>query len=446
MTDNDPFEQARRAFEEGLAALQGGQPSRAESALRQSLQWLPGRPSTLNALGVAVLRQGRAAEALPLFDQALAADSGLAQAHGHRAETLSALGRFDDALLALDRAPAADPATLWHRAAALNALGRHPQALAALNTLRAHQPGHAAPWLELGKTHQSLGQTAQAINAYRQALTLAPTLAQAWSLLGQLFNDTGDKAQAEHCLEQAMAHGADPELHGWMLAALRGGPAPAHPPAAYVKALFDGYAHGFEQHLSQTLKYDAPKRLAQMVAGTGVGLPVQALDLGCGSGLCALALREQGIGVAATDGVDLSPTMLGHARSTGLYRHLHATDVAQHMAACDDRYDLLLAADVFIYVGALGPVFSGARRVLNVGGRFALCVEAASPAEALGPGFALRSSLRYSHSTAYVLGLAAQHGFTLLAQEDAPLRQDQGRAVQGHYFVLAANSGAQRVV
>ena len=40
----------------GLAELQAGRPAQAEKALRQSLALLPGRPSTLINLAVALLR------------------------------------------------------------------------------------------------------------------------------------------------------------------------------------------------------------------------------------------------------------------------------------------------------------------------------------------------------------------------------------------------------
>ena len=94
----------------------------------------------------------------------------------------------------------------------------------------------------------------------------------------------------------------------------------------------------------------------------------------------------------------------------------------------------MLAADVFIYVGALDEVFAGVRRVLEPGGRFAFSVEAA----AADVSFELRPSLRYAHGEPYLRALARRHGLSWLAQRLAPLREDQGRAVAGLYVVLGA--------
>src|ERR671935_1155907 len=51
-----------------------------------------------------------------------------------------------------------------------------------------------------------------------------------------------------------------------------------------------------------------------------------AADLGCGTGRTGAWLRQRG--VAAIDGVDLTPEMLSVARAKGIYRHLVEADVA----------------------------------------------------------------------------------------------------------------------
>jgi predicted TPR repeat methyltransferase len=124
-----------------------------------------------------------------------------------------------------------------------------------------------------------------------------------------------------------------------------------------------------------------------------------------------------------------------------------------------------VAADVFVYLGALEPVFGGVRRVLEPGGVFCFSVEAwdgqtgpqtgapgegsrlrphqtscdAAPAKVSGlanaedhaAGYLLRPTLRYAHTEAYVRSLAQAGGFKVCATRRHALRQDHGATVQG---------------
>ena len=53
-----------------------------------------------------------------------------------------------------------------------------------------------------------------------------------------------------------------------------------------------------------------------------------------------------------------------------------------------------------------------------------------------GADLRLLPSLRYAHSAAYLVRLASQHGFEVVAMEHAPVREDQGEAVEGLYVIL----------
>lgn len=436
---DDRFERARAAFLAGLQALQAGRDAEAEAAFGESLVLLPGRPSTLMNLGVARLRQGRAEAALRALDQALAADGRLADAWGHRGVALAALARHADALASFDRAVAlgAAPDTVaMHRLLALGNLRRYDEALAVADALLARHPGDAEAWLQHGRTLQCLGRPRDAVDSYRHAVTLAPTLAEGWSLYGQLLKELGRREDAAWAFEQALAHGAEPELHRWFLAAVRGAggdDAPSQPPAGYVERLFDDYAEDFDEHLQQRLHYRTPQVLAGMVAAAAGGRAGQksfaaALDLGCGTGLVAPLLAPL---AQALDGVDLSSAMLAKARALGLYRELVHGDIAVQLQRTAHRYDLVVAADVFVYLGPLDTVFAGVRRVLRPGGLFAFSVEATDEPRPL-----LRDSLRYAHGEAYLRGLAAAHGLQWLAQRSGALREDQGRPIEGLCVLL----------
>lgn len=443
---------ARAAFEQGLTALAQGLLLDAETHLRTALAHAPGRPSVLSALGVTLLRQDRAVDALKLFDEALAAEPARAETWGHRGNALLALARPADALASFESAMqhgAPQASVDAHRAQALNALRRHAEALQCVEAVLREHPDDGALWLERGVTLRCLERHADALPALQRAVELAPTLGAAWSQLGQLLKDSADaatRAEAATAFEHAIALGEDPALHQWFIAALRGpgaGTVPAHAPTAFVQPLFDGYAGEFDRHL-EALEYHAPTRLASLIA-TVRSAPVEAaLDLGCGTGQCAAPLAAL---VRAIDGVDVSAAMLDVARATGRYRALHHAELTAWLADThtdsptdrdtdrDRRYGLVVAADVFIYVGALEAVFAGVQRVLVRGGLFALTAEIASTADA---NFELLPTLRYAHDPAYLRALAQAHGFSVALTHHAPLRLEQGRPLPGLYLVLQA--------
>ena len=195
--------------------------------------------------------------------------------------------------------------------------------------------------------------------------------------------------------------------------------------------MFDSFAAHFDGQLA-ALGYQAPWLVAQALAALcAADASLQIADLGCGTGLCGPLLRPLAHRLV---GVDLSGVMLEAARARGVYDALLQADAAEHLATTTERHDLVVAADVFIYIGDLTPVFSGVRRVLRPGGVFAFSVE---PAVADQP-FALQASLRYAHGEAALRALAAAHGLSVLKVERGALRVDEVHEVQGQYWLLGA--------
>ncbi len=392
---DDAYEAARAAFLQGLAHQQAGRWAQAEAQYRQALVHMPGRASVLTNLGAALLALGRAGEALPLLQQALQAEPG-----------------NDEALL--------------HQARALQNQGRWAEALASLETLVQRQPGLPGAWLDMAALATRLNRLPQALTALERALQLDDRVGAAWAQYGALLKDLGRPAEAARALQRALAAGADAPAVHYLLAALGDANAPTAAPADYVRQLFDGYAADFDHHLVQGLQYQAHERLVRQVL-TGGRRFAAALDLGCGTGLCGALLRPQ---TGRLEGVDLSPAMLEQARQRGCYDDLHLAELVQHLAHTTLQPDLVLAADVFIYVGDLAPVFAGVQRVLQPGGLLAFSVERHVGTEP----WVLRESARYAHERGALRALAAAHGLQPAWEEAAPLRLDQRQPVQGLYL------------
>lgn len=394
----DPTEQAKAFFFEGNTLFEADRLDEALGRYQAALALVPGRPSILANLGVTQCRLGRWPEAVATLAQATKADPT------HR-DAWIALGLSHEAL------------SNW--AAAADALQQGVRLGASTPQLH----------LSLAMCLLRLERPGEALRSLDQALALDPTLAEAWSQRGSLMREAGQLAEAARCFEQALAHGGDETLHRFYLASVRAGEAaPAQPPSDYVEALFDDYADDFQHHLVHQLKYQAHETLLAPLRVGGRRYPL-VLDLGCGTGLCGQLIRPH---ADAVDGVDLAKAMVDQARAGGAYRRVEQGELLAFLRSQDAAADLVIAADVFIYVGALDEVFAAVRRRLTPAGCFAFSVELAGD----GQDLQLRPSLRYAHSPAYIDRLARAHGFRVRQTWQAPLREDQQKPVMGLYALL----------
>jgi len=396
----DPFEAAKQFFVDGLACLQAGRLEEAEQHFLSSLDLLPGRISTLVNLAATRLKLARPREALEVADQILAVEP----------ENVDAW---------------------FHRGNALAALGRQPEALVSYEQLLALDARHSAAWFLRGQTLQMLGRVGEALAAYERAVAIDPGLALAWSARGGLLREMNRLDEAGEAFKQAIAHGGDAELNGYYLASVGAQVPPPAAPKRYVQSLFDDYADQFEEHLVQGLGYRGYAVLVQPLAGlAAAGRFRSALDLGCGTGLCGPLVKPI---AAHLVGVDLSSQMLEKARSLRVYDRLEHAELIEYLSATDERHDLVLAADVFPYIGDLSPVFGAVHKVLDGGGVFCFSSELAAEG---GPGFELRPGLRYVHSERYLRELSADVGFEVVKLHRQPVRQEQRHAIEGLYVYL----------
>ena len=176
-----------------------------------------------------------------------------------------------------------------------------------------------------------------------------------------------------------------------------------------------------------SLRYDAPQVLVQRIADQGRRFG-NAADLGCGTGLCGRLLRPLAERVT---GVDLSGNMLAKSAALAVYDALVQSDVLEFLQGSEERFDCVLAADVFIYIGALDEVFAALAQRMEPGGVFAFTVEESTEGDVV-----LRSSLRYAHSEAGIRRLARAHGFFVATMERRPVREEQGQPIPGLFFWL----------
>ena len=258
-----------------------------------------------------------------------------------------------------------------------------------------------------------------------------PDLPPAQSQLGRGWAALGEPARAAAAWRAALAGvPADSEAALDLVAEIAALETPADGLApAYVRALFDRYAERFDADLGR-LRYQAPEALGQAVAAAAAPAPgsLDVLDLGCGTGLSGVPFRPVARHLA---GVDLAPRMVARAAARGIYDELAAGDALGFLAATPARWDLLVAADMLMYLGELAPLLAAAHRALRSGGWFAGTVERSD-----GPGFSLQPSRRFAHSRSYLQEAIKAAGFAAVSWREFVPRWEAGRPVPGLLFVL----------
>lgn len=262
-----------------------------------------------------------------------------------------------------------------------------------------------------------------------QALELAPNWAEGRFAFAENLADAGRLEEAVAAYRAyLMVDSSDSMGAAARLTLLGAAPTPANLPAAYVSRLFDEYAPRFDAALTERLGYQGPALLKAAVTRVWPRPFSRAFDLGCGTGLSGAAFRD----VAAwLGGVDLSPAMVRKAEAKKIYDHLEAGDMGTALATLNAPCELILAADVLVYVGDLAPLFAIVRDALVPGGIFAFTVQRADSGD-----YALGREQRYSHSRVYIERCADAADFEIALIEDVVTRQEAGKDVPGLLAVL----------
>lgn len=294
------------------------------------------------------------------------------------------------------------------------------------------QPGRAIPHCNLGRILFGRGQYAAAHVEYALAIAADPDYFEGHFGHGQALCELGEHQAAIASFKTAIQLKPDLADAKYYIASL-GGEASEADKQEYVAGLFDKYADKFDNELVNTLKYKTPQYIFDAVTTT---LPKETttyaiLDLGCGTGLCAPLFRPLANRLV---GVDLSSKMIDKAHERGLYDELAVADVTAFMQGSPCAYDLILAADVFVYLGDLDATFNAAHAALRPAGYFVFSTETSADG-----GFKIRGSGRHAHSKEYIRSLARSTGFNLIHDADCDLRLEFGKPVAGNIYVLHRN-------
>ena len=117
--------------------------------------------------------------------------------------------------------------------------------------------------------------------------------------------------------------------------------------AQEMRDFYDRWAAVYDEELTEN-EYQQPQRCAQALVRHLDDRQARILDVGCGTGLSGIALKEAGY--AHVDGCDFSTGMLEKAFKTGVYSKLFRADLnAPPLDAKDGEYGAITAVGVFSF-------------------------------------------------------------------------------------------------
>lgn len=374
----DTPQSPRDLFHKAVAMEQEGNIDGATAYYRFCIAVDPTQAQALFRLGNLLINQGKARESLPYF------------------KVLTLLN------------PEYIPARI-NFAIAYKKLGMLTEALEQLQAGSEYEPDHLTIWQQLADGYRTAGQLEEALAAYQKWVELAP-----------------DDAKAIHMVDALKA-----KLDGDYKA-------PERASDAYVASYFDQYAKSFDSHTASVLRYQVPLMLKNLAERSGLmgGENLSVLDLGCGTGQCGVFMAPV---AARLDGIDLSPAMLAEARKKNIYTGLMQGDLVTEMQKLNAHdYHVVIAGDVFCYIGDLAAIFEQVDRLLGPGGVFLFTSEALTYNEqdAGHSDYVLRDSGRYAQHRHYLEGLAEKHGFEVEFFGQETIRLEYGKPLAGWVVVL----------
>ena len=204
----------------GVALFREGRTAQAGQLLEQALTHNGPRPSLHNNYGLLLLAQGRADAAEPHFRAVLARAPKYAPALANLGLCLAREGRHEEALqcltTAIELAPY-DGDSQSNLALLLLSTGRAPEALPHLQRAVALRPDSAPTYNNLGYVLSVLGRAAESVPAYREALAIDPDQPRVAINLADALHQIGQTREALTAAQSALTSATakkDAELAG----------------------------------------------------------------------------------------------------------------------------------------------------------------------------------------------------------------------------------------
>lgn len=201
----------------GLALLKSGRAGDAASPLARAIGLSPNDAELYLYLGDVRRELGQLDQAVDSYGAAVRLRPS-ADTHNRIGGLLFALEKFDEAEAHFAKASALEPEAFqfhMNRGAALGHLDRSAEAEASFRRAVSLAPGEATTHFNLGNILRNVGKLDEAEVAYRQAIALEPGRVDAMANLGQTLADLGRSEEALASCREAIARRPDYALAHW---------------------------------------------------------------------------------------------------------------------------------------------------------------------------------------------------------------------------------------
>lgn len=205
-------------------------------------------------------------------------------------------------------------------------------------------------------------------------------------------------------------------------------------PEDYLRRLFDSYAGHYDCHMQYGLGYLLPELIDQELKQIlKDSKPLVILDIGCGTGLCGSFLRDR---AAKLIGIDISSNMITEAEKKGCYNILQTKSDTHYLKENKEKYDLIIAADVWVYRGDLTEIIALCHHRIENEGLLLFSLEINQEDQ---QPYLLGSTGRFLHNRNYVAEVLEKNRFRLLKEIKKSLRRQAGMPVASMLYVAQNN-------
>jgi len=268
-----------------------------------------------------------------------------------------------------------------------------------------------------------------ALRCSKRVTELAPEDPGAWFALGRIAQAARRRAEAVSAYEKYFAYQPEDAAVRHLLIALRDEAPPPRASNECILQSFQDFSSHYDSKMRDVLSYQAPERLQELIqSGIGDAAGLEILDIGCGTGLAGVGLKER---AARLVGIDLSPEMIELARARGIYDLLEVAEITEWLDQSQAHFDLIAACDCLVYFGDLKQVARPAAKRLKPGGYFAFTVER-------GDRYPLHLTYsgRFTHHPDHIREVAVKSGLILARLKEGFLRMEGGVEVTGLLVLL----------
>jgi|TARA_B100000959_G_C14701960_1_gene509169 predicted TPR repeat methyltransferase len=130
-------------------------------------------------------------------------------------------------------------------------------------------------------------------------------------------------------------------------------------------AHYEAWAETYDQELSEN-DYAQPQRCASALASHIDERDIRILDIGCGTGLSGVALKN--LGFRNIEGCDFSSLMIEKAKDTNVYQGLFEADINKKLEIETETYDAAVAVGVLSFAHVRTDALREMLRIIKTGG------------------------------------------------------------------------------